>query len=140
MYMYNVHIFLADLSHNKLGDGTGRAIGKLINGHCPKLTVLNLSNNLIEAIGGISIGHALQNNSTLKELDLRMNSLSDEGVQPIFKALYKNTTLVTLNVGSNNIGESSAPVLSEVTQMTIMHVYREKLLSYASLIDKVLLW
>ena len=103
-----------DLSHNKLGDGTGRAIGKLINGRCPKLTVLNLSNNLIEAFGGVSIGHALQNNTTLKELNLRMNSLCDDGVQPIFKSLYKNTTLVTLNIGSNNIGESSAPVLSEV--------------------------
>ena len=99
-----------DLSHNKLGDGTGRAIGKLINGRCPKLTVLNL----IEAFGGVSIGHALQNNTTLKELNLRMNSLCDDGVQPIFKSLYKNTTLVTLNIGSNNIGESSAPVLSEV--------------------------
>lgn len=108
------------MSHNRLGDGTGRAIGKLINGRCPKLTVLNLSNNLIEAMGGISIGHALQNNTTLKELNLRMNSLSDEGVQPIFKAFYKNTTLAILNVGSNNIGESSAPVLSEVLSCIII--------------------
>lgn len=112
-FFFLLHV-LTDLSHNKLGDGTGRAIGKLINGRCPNLTVLNLSNNLIEAIGGVSIGHALQNNGTLKELNLRMNNLCDEGVQPIFKALVKNTTLDSLNVGSNNIGESSAPILSEV--------------------------
>ena len=62
-----------DLSHNKLGDGAGRALGKLLNGHCPRLTVLDVSSNQIGSSGGVSIGHVLQNNTTLRELNLRMN-------------------------------------------------------------------
>ena len=114
IYTTALIIVCTDLSHNKLSDGTGRALGKLLNGHCPQLSILNISNNSIGTSGGVSIGHALQINGTLKELNLRMNTLGDEGVQPIWKALLKNTTLVILNVGSNNIGEPSAPALSEV--------------------------
>ena len=60
------------MSYNKLGDGTGRALGKLINGHSV-LTVLNVSNNSIGSIGGISLGHALQTNTTLTHLNLKLN-------------------------------------------------------------------
>ena len=68
MYIY-IH---TDLSHNKLGDSSGRALGKLLNGHSV-LRVLDVSNNNIGAVGGSSIGHALQNNTTLKLLNLRFN-------------------------------------------------------------------
>lgn len=64
--------FSVDLSHNELGDGAGRALGKLLNGHC-HLHNLELANNTIGALGGSSIGHALQNNSTLLRLNLRLN-------------------------------------------------------------------
>ena len=60
------------MSYNKLGDGTGRALGKLINGHSV-LTVLNVSNNSIGSIGGISLGHALQTNTTLTHLNFKLN-------------------------------------------------------------------
>lgn len=105
----------SDLSHNKLADGTGRAVGKLLNGHAPKLTSLNVSNNVISGQGGVSIGHALQNNTTLQRLNIKMNNLDDEGVQPFLKALLKNSTLICLDVGSNCVGESTAPALSEVS-------------------------
>ena len=49
--------------------------------------------------------------------------LGDEGAQPILKALLKNTTLTTLNLGSNNIGEPSAPALSEVRGLTDTHTH-----------------
>ncbi len=62
---------LLDLSHNKLGNGSGRALGKLLNGHS-SLRHLDVSDNVIGAMGGNSIGHALQN-SKLDELDIRMN-------------------------------------------------------------------
>ena len=61
-----------DLSHNKLGDGMGRALGKLLSGHTV-LTSLDLCDNLIGIMGGASIGHALQTNTTLKHLNLRLN-------------------------------------------------------------------
>ncbi|XP_064389859.1 dynein regulatory complex subunit 5-like [Halichondria panicea] len=104
-----------DLSHNKLGDNAGRAIGKLLNGHSPKLVTVELSNNLIGKQGGVSIGHALHNNGIVRELNLRMNRLGDEGTQSILKALQgKNDSLLTLNIGSNDMGEASAQALSEM--------------------------
>ncbi len=111
-----------DLSHNKLGDSAGRAVGKLLNGHSPKLVTLELCSNMIGAQGGVSIGHALQNNEVLKELSLRLNRLGDEGVQSIFRALQegKNTSLQALNVGSNGMGEPSAQALSEVRQLLFL--------------------
>ncbi len=91
-----------------------------MNGHSPKLVTLELCNNLIGGQGGVSIGHALQNNDILKELNLRLNRLGDEGVQSIVRALQdKNTTLSTLNVGSNGMGETSAHALSEVRQTSL---------------------
>ena len=104
-----------DMSHNKLGDGSGRAVAKLLNGHAPKLASVDLSDNLIGIQGGVAIGHVLQLNNTLRELNLRMNGLYNEGVQPIVKALERNTSLLCLNIGSNNVGESSAPALSDVS-------------------------
>lgn len=104
----------SDLSHNCLGDGAGRAIGKLLNDHSPKLTVLQISNNLLEEAAGTSIGHALQRNTVLKELDISMNRLGDLGAQPILKSLMKNATLTSLNMSSNNVGEPSAPTMAEV--------------------------
>ena len=63
---------IIDMSYNKLGDGTGRAVGKLLNGHSV-LTTLNISNNCIGSIGGISLGHSLQTNTTLTHLNLKLN-------------------------------------------------------------------
>lgn len=102
------------MSHNCLSDGAGRALGKLLNDHSPKLTRLDVSNNQLEEVAGISIGHALQRNSTLRELNLSMNRLGDQGAQHILKALMRNETLVELNISSNDIGEPSAPTLAEV--------------------------
>lgn len=136
------------MSYNKLGDGTGRALGKLINGHS-MLTVLNVSNNSIGSTGGISLGHALQTNTTLTHLNLKLNRynknnnlkctiivlfalfnyscmlyrLGDEGIQPVLKALMKNLTLISLDISSNDFGEPSASLMSEVNTCNnvIMH-------------------
>lgn len=40
--------------------------------------------------------------------------LGDEGVQPLLKSLLTNSTLVSLNLGSNDFTEASAPALTEV--------------------------
>lgn len=42
------------------------------------------------------------------------NRLGDEGVQPILKALMKNVTLISLDISSNDFGEPSASLMSEV--------------------------
>ena len=66
------HCIIAELSHNKLGDGAGRALSKLLNGHS-NIHTLIVSNNCIGGQGGIAIGHALANNTHLVSLDLRLN-------------------------------------------------------------------
>ena len=111
---------MIDLSHNCLGDGAGRALGKLLNDHSPKLTVLDVRNNVLEMGAGASIGHALQKNDILQELNISMNRLEDIGVQPILKSLMKNKSLLILNISSNDIGEASAPALAEVSMLLIL--------------------
>lgn len=63
---------VADLSHNKLADGAGRALSKLLNGHS-HIHTLNVCDNTIGGQGGIAIGHALANNTHLISLNLRLN-------------------------------------------------------------------
>ena len=111
----NAHLLLfSDFSHNCLGDGAGRALGKLLNDHSPALTSLDISNNQLEEVAGISIGHALQRNSILQELNISMNRMGDQGAQHIFKGLMQNKSLKILDISSNDIGELSAPILAEV--------------------------
>ena len=55
-----------------MSDGAGRALGKLLNGHCC-LKCLDVSDNDIGRDGGFAIGHALEGNTTLKTLNLRLN-------------------------------------------------------------------
>ena len=62
-----------DLSYNKLADGSGRGLGKLLNGHAPRLACLEVGHNLLASGSGSSIGHALALNCTLTHLNLRMN-------------------------------------------------------------------
>ena len=61
-----------DLSHNCLSDSAGRALGKLLNGHC-QLECLDVSDNDMGRDGGSAIGHALEGNTTLRTLNLRLN-------------------------------------------------------------------
>lgn len=79
---HNTHWFIqcsfllflvTDLSHNRLGSRTGRALGKLLNVPSCPLETLVITNNEIGIEGGNAIGHALKNNTTLLSLNLRMN-------------------------------------------------------------------
>ena len=45
---------------------------------------------------------------------MRLNRLGDEGGQAICRALLKNTTLSELNLGSNELSEPTAAMLSQV--------------------------
>ena len=69
---YQSTFFIADLSHNRIGDSGARAVGKLINGRC-RLEELDLRNNKIKSLGAAAIGHGLGKNTTLTSLSLRLN-------------------------------------------------------------------
>ena len=135
-----MYLFLADLSHNKIGDSGARAVGKLLNGRC-KLTLLDLCDNKIRTTGAAAIGHALGKNFTLKSINLRLNRLDltlsivgslgyfsisecvfllvscrlgDDGGQAVCRALLKNNTLTHVYLGSNDLGEPTAAILAQV--------------------------
>ncbi|XP_023655561.1 dynein regulatory complex subunit 5 [Paramormyrops kingsleyae] len=101
-----------DLSHNLIGDGGARAVGKLLNRS--KLERLNLCDNAVCGAGGQAIGHALLANGVLTHLNLRLNRLRDEGGRAITQALLSNRTLEFLHLGSNQLTEATATVLSQV--------------------------
>ena len=65
-----------------------------------KLRELNLSNNLFNQEIG-SVAKFLENNSSLKELDLSCNHIEDENLSKILSAMKKNTTLTTLKIKGN---------------------------------------
>ena len=52
---------------------------------------------------------------TLRTMNMRLNRLGDDGGQAMCKALVKNTTLVELNLGSNDLGEPTAAALAQVS-------------------------
>ena len=66
-------VLAIDLSHNKLGNRSGRALGKLLSTPTCLLESLVLINNEIGVEGGKAIGHALKVNVNLRRLNLRMN-------------------------------------------------------------------
>ena len=47
-------------------------------------------------------------------IDASLCSMGDEGGQAICKALLKNRTLEVLDIGSNELGEPTAALLSKV--------------------------
>jgi Ran GTPase-activating protein (RanGAP) involved in mRNA processing and transport len=63
---------------------------------------LNLCDNDIKVLGAQAIAHALTKNTTLESLNLRLNRLGDEGASAISRALQRNSTLQKINVGSKH--------------------------------------
>jgi Ran GTPase-activating protein (RanGAP) involved in mRNA processing and transport len=71
------------LSHNAIGDRGARALGKMLTAGRCRLTHLALADNAIRAAGAQALAHALTRNTTLQSLDLRLNRLGDDGGQAI---------------------------------------------------------
>ncbi|KAG0283777.1 hypothetical protein BGZ97_008416, partial [Linnemannia gamsii] len=83
-----------------------------INAHST-LTTLNLRNNSIGDNGAEALSETLKTNSTLTTLDLARNSIRNNGAVALSEALKSNSTLTTLDLSSNSIGENGAVALSE---------------------------
>ncbi|KAK5797292.1 hypothetical protein F5H01DRAFT_385237 [Linnemannia elongata] len=56
-------------------------------------------------------------NSTLTTLDLKRNKIGDNGARALSEALKTNSTLTTLNLESNNIGNNGAQALSRALKI-----------------------
>lgn len=80
--------------------------------HC---SILLLSNNQIGPSGVGLLAPILYRSSSLTQLNLSQNRLSDDGTRILAKALTKdNQTLVTLNLGANDIGDDGVSSLADM--------------------------
>ena len=63
--------------------------------------------------GVVAISGCLMNNSTLQELNMSHNKISNNGISNIGKVLQINTTLEILDVSHNNISDEGAIAIGE---------------------------
>ncbi|KAG0344125.1 hypothetical protein BG004_004712, partial [Podila humilis] len=85
------------------------------------LTHLDLRNNLLGDDGAEALAEALETNSTLTDLHLDSNRISDKGAFALVKSLSeKNLALVTLTLENNMIGHDGVQDLMDMTKI----VYR----------------
>lgn len=82
--------------------------------HNKEVRILNIGNNNATDGACAEIGDLLDTNSTLEELDIRLNSISADGVKEMSRhGLQKNTTLRKLIMSGNPIGPVGAEELSK---------------------------
>ena len=67
--------------------------------------------------GMISIAEAIQVNTTLKNLDISGNNISDAGAAAISDSLTSNSSLAKLNISSNNITSEGAKKIAQAIQV-----------------------
>ena len=94
-----------------------KAIATLLMKVGNKIRDLNLADNAIGVGGGKALGKALQLNTTLETLSLRLNRLLDDGASPVVLGLKANTSLKTLNLSNNELGSNASEALAEALRV-----------------------
>ena len=129
-----------DLSNNKLGMQTGKALIELTNktslfelylsgtlahhSHASatllkgwstlNLKIVDFSHNRISSIDSVQkIGKLISDTKTLKHLNLSWNNFGPNGGKLIAEAFIKNKTLTYLSLSFNGIGEQATTILSK---------------------------
>ncbi|KAF9287718.1 hypothetical protein BGZ68_001387, partial [Mortierella alpina] len=137
------HVKFLDISHQKPsrackfscellhGSVKGKEFGVLVEALKTNstLTTLDLRSNSIGDDGAKALAEALKTNKTVAILDLRQNSIRYGGAQALSEALKSNSTLTTLDLRSNAFGSSGAQALSEAlkTNSTLTTLYLQSL-------------
>jgi len=65
------------------------------------------------------MSEALQRNSTLTSLDLGGNGVGDSGAERLAEALQRNSTLTSLDLRNNEVGDSGAEAMQQI--YTLLH-------------------
>lgn len=100
-YMPSVsHIFVIDLSFNKLTDKGASVLSKLLE-YAENIKVMNLKGNKLTDTGCESMNRGLKGKQKLKYLNLNSNQFGNLGLMHINELLYTNPSLTFLDVGGN---------------------------------------
>ena len=95
--------------HRNAGLNWCSTLGNLLESGVWKLKTLQLSSNGIDDAGVVAFAHGLRSiGSSLKELDLRWNSIGNEGLSALAAALVNCTSLETLDLSYNDFSLSTA--------------------------------
>jgi hypothetical protein len=96
-----------DLSSNNLEDEGLSAVCEAIqNDKETKLASLNFTDNFIGPVGANAVAAMVAVTGGLTKLSLAHNELKEEGTKAICEALEQNTTLKELDISGSNIGGS----------------------------------
>ena len=104
------------LYHMQLTDTQIKALAEALKINTT-LRELNLSKNFISDEGGKALAEALKINTTLTKLNLSKNSIGNQGASAIAEALKTNTTLTTLDFSWNYIDIKGAKKLVEAMKI-----------------------
>jgi len=109
------------LQYCSIGAEGGAAIGANVVGSsaCTALTEINLQGNQVGSPSLPNIGKALGSNTTLKQLILSDNCISEdvESLKSLRDGLAHNDCLEVLSLESNLIGEEGAKLFTSVLEM-----------------------
>lgn len=112
--MINKTITQLDLSHNRIGNSGACQIGKFLL-HTKILTHLDLGDNNIHYQGSRYISQGLKLNKSLRVLSLLLNRIDDKGGMKFCQDLKEhNTTLKELNLRGNSLEGLFARALAEL--------------------------
>jgi Ran GTPase-activating protein (RanGAP) involved in mRNA processing and transport len=112
--MINKTITQLDLSHNRIGNSGACQIGKFLL-HTKILTHLDLGDNNIHYQGSRYISQGLKLNKSLKVLSLLLNRIDDKGGMKFCQDLKEhNTTLKEINLRGNSLEGLFARALAEL--------------------------
>ena len=79
----------------------------------------SLTNNSIDAKGGVAIAKALEVSASLTSLNIQENKLSDEGGIAIGNALGVNATLASLDLCHNGLDDQTKAKLRSAAKSTL---------------------
>lgn len=87
-----------------------------------KVKALWLKRNPLKPAGAVPIARMLETNTGLETLDLLNTGILDEGVETVFTALRRNTTLRNIYVDTNGLTIRSATVLRRHLETGASHL------------------
>ena len=102
-----------NLNQNKLDAEDARALANSLMKTTAMVTSVDLRANSIGDDGVKAIAEALKINAVLTTLVLDYNSIRDEGAIAIAEALKVNAVLTELWLGGNNIGDTGANAIAD---------------------------